>query len=395
MDEKALQETLAKLFSEGFETKLGPVVSQLLDAKVKELGLDKIDRKYGAFPGMDEKAINLVNKKQRIAKFIKSVFLKDAKALAELQVKGMTEGTGSAGGFLVPEEFNAEVCRIANDYGLVRKFARRLPMGTDTLNVPTEATSVSTYWKTEASAGTESNPVLAKPVLLANTLTGISTMSNELLGDANVDIVDYLMTIFAEAMAGEEDKQGFMGTGSPFTGILKDTTVNILNMGSGDVNFDDFVLGDLISLRAQVKSSVLKTSAYFMHREIWDLVQNLTENSQHIMSFQTPMVTGNGPDQANSLTPVGALQGWPVYCNDNLPDAGDTAVSTPYIVFGSLPLGLFLGDRSQMSMMISQEGTVNSVSMFETNQSAVRLTQREAIVVGLPKAFAVLKTAAS
>jgi HK97 family phage major capsid protein len=74
-----------------------------------------------------------------------------------------------------------------------------------------------------------------------------------------------------------------------------------------------------------------------------------------------------------------------------MPAVADTAAATKFVIFGNLK-HIFYGDRGSMEVKISTEGTVNSVSLFETNQSAVRVIVRHAIAVGLPAAFAALKT---
>lgn len=397
MTEEQLQEVIAKSLSEGMTKHLGEVVNAKLEEKMKELNIDKIDRKYGMIPMLnmeDEKAALRLTKKQRIADFVKAVFFQDAAKLMEMGcAKAMTNQTGSAAGFTVPEEFLAEVARIAEDFGYIRKFARKITMKRDVLDAAALGTSVTTYWPGEANAGTESNPIFTQPELEAKTLVGISTASNELLADTGIDLVDFLMTIFGEAMAGEEDNQGFTGTGAPFTGALTDANVTIVNMASTNTAFSNVTLDNLIDLQANVKSSVLPSSAYFMHRTVWAYVKKLTESSQHILSFANPQVLANqGP---GLLAPAGYIQGYPVYLSDKMPASSASAVSTKFILFGSLPMGMMFGDRQSVEMQIAKEAVVNSVSMFERNLSAIRLTERIGIVIAQPTALVVLKTAAS
>lgn len=394
MDEKQLEKV-----KEVFETALQKHVADLevkmnekLEQRIKDLGLDKVNKEK-VFEKADASPEAKRARAEKAAKWLQAVYAGDA----EEAKKGMTEGTGSAGGFLVPEEFAAEINRIEEDYGLVRKFCYIRKMKSDTLNVPTLSTSVAVYWPGEATAGTASTPVFANVALAAKTCMGITVYSNELLEDADVDVVAELSDLFAEALAGEEDKQGLVGTGSPFTGILSNSSVTVVTMASGQETFAELTLNDLRDLVANVKSSVLPTAAFIMHRLVWVLVQKLTENSQHVSSFQNPIVPmngdGGGAGNGFGLRPAGYLWGYPVYLNDQMPSS--TAVSTKYIIFGSLRKGLFFGDRKQMTMKISEEGTVGGVSLLETNQAAIRVTERVAIAVGLPTAFAVLKTAAS
>lgn len=382
-----LEESLEKNFSE-LQKQIDEKIAESLDAKVESLGLNKVNKTMPAGDGGEFEA------KTKIASFIKAIATGDRVA-----VKDMTEGTDSTGGFLVPTELYAGVMRIMEDYGLARKFATVFPMKSDTLNVPTISSSVTVYWPGEATAGTASQPVYANAALAAKTAVGLTVVSNELLEDASVSIVDHLLELFAEALASAEDDQALTGTGSPFTGILAHASVNVTTMASGVTTFAGVTLDYLRDLIAQVKSSVLPSSAFIMHRTIWNKVQQLTDDSKHVSTFFNPIVSMNGAlvgaGNGAGLQPAGYLWGYPVYLNDQMPANADTAVSTKFIIFGSLKKGLFMGDRKQMTLKLSDSASVGTANVFEENQSAVRITERVAIVLGLPTAFAVLKTAAS
>lgn len=387
---------VAKLFDESLVKQLETIQKQIdekVEKRLADIGL-KEGVKFNVHKSTDDEN---VEKKEKCAKFLKALYAHDVNELKSM--KAMNESVGSAGGFLVPAEFAAEINRIEEDYGLVRKFCYIRKMKGDTLNVPTLATSVTVTWPGEGNAGTASQPVLNNVVLSAKTMTGITVYSNELLEDADVSVVDELADLFAEAFAGEEDKQGLVGTGSPFTGILSDSSVTVVTMASGQDTFAEMTLDDLRDLITNVKSSVLPTAMYIMHRVVWGLVQKLKQNNQSVSTFQNPIITmgpGTMDGQAGNgfgLRPAGYLWGYPVYLNDQMPSV--TAVSTKYVIFGSLRKGLFFGDRRQMTVKMSEEGVVGGVSLLETNQAAIRMTQRVAITVGLGGCFAVLKTAAS
>ncbi len=268
-----------------------------------------------------------------------------------------------------------------------------MPMVRDVLNMPTLTTVVSVYWPGEGAAGTESNPVFGRTRLEAKTLVGLTVLSNELLEDANVDIINMLAEIFAEAMAGEEDNQLFNGVGSPFTGLMSNASVNVVTMATGQSTFASVLAGDLRDMISQIKAIALPGAAYFMHRSVWGICQKILQNSNYVVALQNPMISPAGAAGINpNLLPVGTIWGYPVYLTDQL--VSTTAVSTKFIVFGNLKYAWF-GDRSQMGLKISDSATVNGNNVFAENESAVRFTERVAIAVGLPAAFAVLKTAAS
>lgn len=370
--------------------------AKAVESKVKELGLDGNNKLAfkGSFAALsDEQAANL-GVKEKMASFIKAVYEKDAASLGAF--KAMTEGTGSAGGFVVPEEFAAEVNRVVEDFGLVAKLARKFPMKSDTLNVPRLSATVTVSYPGEATAGTASQPTFEQVVLSAKSCIGITPMSNELLADANISVVDLLVELFAEAIAGSIDSQALTGTGSPFTGILTDSGVTVVQPanGGGYSTFTGAATPDQArTLIANVKPWALQGAAFIMHRSVWALMQVVKASSggEYFVSAANPVVINTGAQGFPSAM-AGTLWGYPVYLSDKMPTT--TAVSTKFIIFGNLK-HVYLGERAEMAVSIGQEGTVGGVSMFETNMSAVRVVSRHAIAVGLPSAFAVLKTAAS
>jgi len=388
------QDTLSKSLPEAIEAS----VNSMLDTKMKELGMDKADAKAAnipaAFLGVSEEDLGKMTKGEKASKFIKAVFHKDMNVLASM--KAMNEGTGSAGGFLVPEEYAAEIARIAEDFGLVRKFARKINMGTDTLNLPTLTTNVTVSFPGEAVAGTASDLVLGNTALSAKTAVGLTVLSNELLADANVSLTNILAELFGEALAGTEDEQGLAGTGSPFTGILGNANVNVVTMAAGKDTFSELDADDLRDLISAIKPLALSGAGFILHRSVWGVIQKLKQNSQYVVSLAVPAVGDNAKAGMGGPagSPVGTIWGYPVYLSEKMPAISATAISTKYIIFGNLS-HLWFGDRQQMTLDISNAATIGAANTFATNQSAVRVTERIAIAVGLPTAFAVLRTAAS
>lgn len=345
-----------------------------------------------------DEELSKLSKKQKSAEFIKAVYKKDNAGIAALSSqKALTEGIGSGGGFLVPEEFGTEVFRLVQDFGLIAKLGRIFPMNTDTLNVPRMASTVSVYWPGEAVAGTPSYPVFERVQLIAKTLVGITPMSNELLADANVDIVDFLLEIFAEAIAGEIDNQGFAGVGTPWTGILNATGTNVYqpaNSTSQSTFTGAATPDNARQMISKVIPWALQGAAFIMHRTVWALFQTVktSGSGEYFISAATPALTNPNAAQGFPLAMAGTMWGYPVYLSDKMPTS--TAVSTNFVIFGSLR-HFYVGQRQELSVAISQDATVGTDNLFAANMSAVRVIVRMAGSVGLPGAFALLKTAAS
>jgi HK97 family phage major capsid protein len=155
-------------------------------------------------------------------------FVKDFKqfvktGITPAHLKAMTEGTDTAGGFTVPEEFQSEVIRYATQSGIVRARARVVPMVSDRVSWPKldqDAASdndhfagVLFYDLDEGDTGTESAPRFGRITLVAKKAMGLTVISNELLEDSAVNIANFLVSLFGEAWAWKEDKDALQGTG--------------------------------------------------------------------------------------------------------------------------------------------------------------------------------------
>lgn len=360
-------------------------LDELLTSAVKKAlePLTQVDRKAGILPTDADKDLEAMTPQERSLRFLKAVWAKDVQALAGLGAKALTEGTGSAGGYLVPEEFQSEVLRIAGNYGLARRLCRIAPMTRDKQNWPKAGSSgVTAYWVDEAGKITGSTPTFGQVPLDTKKCAGIAALSNELVADATVDVLGYLYEIFAEAIAKAEDTQWLTGTGSPITGILGSADVNVVTMGSGDTAFSKVHADDLLSLIDAVTAGSETGGAFFFHRNILTYLRKLKDsNGQYIWN-------------APAAAAPGTIWGYPYYLTEVMPSASDSGASTKFIAFGNPKYTLF-GDRKQLAVAISQEATVGSDNLFEQDMQALRLIERVDIQLAIPEAYSVLRTAAS
>lgn len=382
---KAMQENVDAIMKT-----VGEKINAIVDEKFEEKGLNKIDRSF--MGGIDKEAVDKMDRQERFAKFIKSLV-----GGYPAETKALSEGNDTEGGYLVPEETQAEILRVLEDYGIIRKLARVITMKRETKNIPRLTSSVIIYWPGENQAGTESNPVFGNVELIARTMVGICTTSIEFLEDTDTEIEEYIVELFAEAIAGEEDKQGLNGSGAPFVGVLQDADVTILTMDTGDTSFAHIDADYLRTMLSSIKSSIVRGACFIMHRSVWAVVQKLkdTTSGQYLVSVVNPVIQSPDGAAGAGLQPAGYIWGIPVYLSDHMPSTADTAVSTKFVIFGNFTKAFLLGDRKRVGVAVSGEATVNGESSFERNKLALRVTERIALAVGVPSAFVVLKTAAS
>ena len=362
MEREMLKEALGE-----FKNEIIDEVKTYTREEVKKMIQEQKIGKVDAAPELDAET------KKDVREFFKALVGRDYVAL-----KALSEGTDSAGGYLVPEEFSAKVIDIAGQYGYVRRFGTVVPMRRDTLTIPKFSSKPAVQWVGEGGTIPAGQPSFDQVQLTAKKAALIVPVTTELFEDSGVDVANLLSKLFGEAVAKAEDEQGFTGNGTVFTGILHADGVNTVTMDAGETSFSDVSADDLINLIAAVPSSAADKGMFVMHRTILAKVKTLKD--------------GNGSYLFDPKDRT--IWGYPVITSDVMPALGDSAADTPFIIFGDLSY-LYLGDRKKISVALADQATVGSDNLFEKDMLALRVIERVAIAVAMPEAFAILKTAAS
>ena len=367
---------LSKLSMPELEEKLKGVMEKYIK------GMTPADKKFFVFPGIgNEKNLNDdlsgEGKFRKTKMFLAALIGKNTTVLNQMHQEvatkaNLSEGTTTAGGFLVPEEFKAEILRLAPIYGVIRSECRILPMASDTVNIPAAgAQDITAHFVNEGAAIASTDPNFRQVTLTINKLASIPKVTNELLADANVPIINYLAELIAEQFAKAEDNQGFNGTGSPFTGILAATGVPNSTHAGGALALS---YGDMMRMTGELYTNAKGNAKWYLHRTMVAHVRGL-------------ITTAGAPIFGATTGDVG---GYPIRDVEMLPNRA-TATGTNYGVFGDLRRGFIMGERGSMTMKISEEGTVGGDNLFEKDMAALRMIERIAQAVCLPSSFLTMK----
>ncbi len=377
-------DALSQLSMKDFEAK----VKEVAEAYIKQM--TPVDKKFFVFPGIgtDPRLLNDVSAEGKFVKtlsFLRALIGKDTKVLNEMhnEVKvkaNLSEGSTTAGGFLVPEEFKAEIMRLAPQFGVLRRECRIIPMLYDVVRIPAAGGNAqSANWTNEAAQILQTNPNFREIALTINKLAAIPKVSNELLMDANVPVIQYLSEIIAEAFAKAEDEQGFNGIGSPFVGVLS-CTGTPSRAHAGGTAAQSLSYQDLINATGDIYTNALANAKFYFNRTMGAHIRGL--------------ITTAGAPIFSSV--ANEIAGFPLVLTEILPiKTAAVAASTAYAVFGDLRRGVAMGERGTITMKISEEATVDSDNLFEKDMAALRMIERVAIGVLLPSAFVKITTGAS
>jgi HK97 family phage major capsid protein len=315
-----------------------------------------------------------------------------------------SEASNGAGQYTVPSFWSDMIFSNVERFGFARRLATVMPMPGKTVNLTTGG-AVSVSWpgdNTAASAFDATNFFTQTP-LVASTMAAAQIVQRELLQDSAVPLLQYLTEQVARAVAKEEDKQFFNGTGSPFTGIIGTSGINSTYQGnasgSGKTAFSNISWTDLVNLAQSHNTDAQENAAFFVSQAVYGALRQETSTSRPIWSFSNPIgmagqqgisaITGNPVELPKA---VWSPLDWPLYVIGNgvLPTS---AANTTSVVFGNAQRAV-LGVRQDL-VMETFDQAYNNVDLAGQRQIALVSYERVAVGIPVPSAFGVLKTSIS
>jgi HK97 family phage major capsid protein len=333
----------------------------------------------------------------------KTAFVEFAKAVAFGRTKAneaLIVEDQSRGGYLVPVGVHRGILRIAEAFGVVMNQAQKFDLkGVSELDIPayTGAVLQGEYLGVDV-AGSATALAFEQAKLLKKTWQLAFAINNTLFRDAVESLADFLMTLVAEALANQVDKQGLSGTGAPYVGVLNDADVAVITMGAGNTDFEDFDLEDASDMIASVPKGARKNGVFIFSSTVWARIRVKKDGAGN---YLLPQAGAPGPAVLKMFPELGGFQvegelmGRPVFTDDNLPALSATAISTKFGIFGSLRDGLAFGDAGPLTMEEHRSGSFGGKEVALANQRGMVAKHDHAVAVSNPEAFVIIKTAAA
>jgi HK97 family phage major capsid protein len=279
------------------------------------------------------------------------------------------EKVGSEGGFLVPEEFRAELLRLSLGESIVRPRARVVPMGSRTLSFPAvdETSRVSSVfggivvYRTEEGAElTESAASFGQVKLEATKQTALAHVTNELVRDAAGGFAMYIQQMFPEAIAFYEDLDFLTGTGvgEPLGALAAGNGALVTVLKQTNQTASTLVWENIIGMYARL----LPTS---LSRAVW-----IASPDTFAELATMALVVGTGGSAVwlvdGTGAPVLTLLGRPVIMTEKAPAALGTQGDLSLVDFGMY----LVGDRQTMTVDSSEH------VKFTSDKTTFRVIQR-------------------
>jgi len=369
---------------EGEEKKLNAILDKKID-KIVQAIKDTPQRKVIGVEANIEKSVMetdpyyrkfrpFVQLSKKMEFFVKDVVILARGGVPTSLQKALSEGDDTAGGFTVPEEFNAEVIRYSSEEAVVRPRARVIPMGRDIVRYPKldqssdQFAGVELFYAEESELKAASQPKFGKIVLSAKKLIGLCPVTDELLEDSAINIANFLVALFGEALAYKEDKMFLIGTGmAQPLGVINATGINVVSRNTST----KIVLEDIFGMDTALPAWAEAGAVWLMTKAAREQVLFIgNTNTTNKIQLLYPSLQPGIP---------ATMLGKPIVLTDKLPALGSK---------GDILLGNFahylIGDRGVIQVASSIH------DRFRYDETTFRFVKRHDGQPAIPKAFVVL-----
>lgn len=374
----ATEELQAQVFEQA-EAIVAAAVGDLKAAKRLNLNpLDRAPSRVGA--GHNPKAVGagLDGVFSDVGEFVQAMWhgaekYGHARAYAEQRGKvlGYVEKVPSEGGYLVPEEYRAELLRMSLESAVVRPRARVVPMNSLKLAFPAvdETTHVGStfggiivYRTEEAAALTASNAAFRKVELEVTKQTALANLSNEVIRDTAGSISTYVREMVPEALSFAEDDDFLNGTGVGMPlGALRTTNPGTITQaarsgqGSGTIVWEN-----IVDMYARMLPSSL-------NRAVWVVAPAAFPA---LATMGLVVGTGGGPigiaAGPGTGSPTMTLLGRPIIISEKTPGTIGSQGDINFVDFGYY----LIGDNQRLEFASSEH------SLFSSDMTQMRWIQR-------------------
>ncbi len=343
--EKYTDEKVGKI-----EEKMDQLLESFSKRKVEEGGKNKL---YS--PSITKSDVEKMGWKEKGFHYIQAIIRND-----ENRLKVLSTDRDPNMGYLVPEEYRLEVMKRSMDASIIRPRATVIPMAHNTLNLNYEDTRPATYWTAEGATKTTTSAKIGRAQLSLNKMATIMLITDELLEDSGINLMDYVTNLLAEAIAEEEDNVFMNGTGTTQPNGIDSYTFTTVDAG-GNVGWQD-----LVDAKFSLPQAYRNNAVWIAHRRTIALLNNMADDNNRPL-----LVDIEGGTKTVAL-------GLPVLEHNNMDQSK--------IFLGDLKR-FIIGEKSGMKFDTTNTATVGDHSNFERDTTSLRVVKRVDSVLPLTEAF--------
>lgn len=260
---------------------------------------------------------------------------KELKEWAQKTAGEMEEGDLSQGGYLVPEEFRAQLMRVALEASIVRPRATRIPMATNRVVMPAvvdddHATDffggIIIQRTGEGAQKTKKNPVFGQIALTLHKLTGLVYVSDELLEDSPISLEPIIGSLFGQSIAFVEDEDFISGNGSnKALGAFNVSNPSLIDQAkeTGQAA-DTIVFENIVKMWSRIHPASMRNAIWLANNDTFPQLATMS------LSVGTGGVPVYMPSNGAAGAPFGTLMGRPLILTEKMEtigDAGDIGIA--------------------------------------------------------------------
>ena len=304
-----------------------------------------------------------------VGNILKALARKDMSTVQNIMTKlePLNEATNAEGGFLVPTIWSNILVPIIDDAAIVRGLATVLNMTSSQLNISVEATKPVMSWGAEGANKSTTSMTFAQVTLTPYKLSGIVTITEELMEDAIFDMVRIITNRMGEAIANEEDRAFLTGSGSGRPTGLNSYTLPVQDAG-GALSFDH-----INSAYWRLPQAYREKAVWLMNGRTIEAVSQLKDSNNRYLLQEAGILTEAG---------IPSLRSRPVYESNFLESSS--------IFFGDLSY-YYIGVRKGLTIRTSTEASLSlggaNYSLWQRNAMGILAEERVDGELSLTRAF--------
>ena len=237
------------------------------------------------------------------------------------------EGSGTAGGYLLPTPMSAAIIEVRERVGVARQVANIQPTSGDTLSVPKRTGGLTVYIVGENTAITDSDKAWGQVGLTLKKRACLSYLSQELSQDAIINMVDNIVTEQGYALALQEDNELINGSGTSTYGGINGLLSSIGSAGVSTAAVSSTWAA--LTLPEVTAAIGLLPDRYHTYGPSWICSHSFYNQVMLRLAFSAGGVTAS--EVMGGTANQRSFLGYPVFLTSKMPTA--TAVSTKSCTF--------------------------------------------------------------
>lgn len=280
----------------------------------------------------------------------------------DICTKAQVAYSNTAGGFLVPQEFVAQLLYMTEPFDVARRIANVKRMTRDVVEFPRKTGIQSMSFVSETGTLTESNAAYDRVTLTAKKAGCLVSASTELLEDSAINVADDIASGIREAYGNKIDDCYFIGdstnTYGGMTGLIGALPASAYMNATGA--WSAFVLGDFHLAMGRVENVNSARCAFVCSRQFFhQVMQRLDKAASMFKNVVGPAISGADA----------SFLGFPVFFSQRMATAtGGTGTKSVY--FGDFVGATMIGERRDLTIASSEH------SAFTSDQIQFRATAR-------------------